>query len=100
MLATKLPSIRLGIAVQLMVYRRTGRFALHAEALSAETIGYLAEQTETNVTDLVTMTGWVGRAVVIVPRFWIILGFFARQGRICAMLLSGPKPNSAHLGYP
>lgn len=42
MLAAKRVSVRLEFAVQLMMYRRTGRFALDAEALSAEAISYLA----------------------------------------------------------
>lgn len=29
------------------------------------------------------MTGWAVRDAAIVPRFWIILGFVARQGRTC-----------------
>jgi TnpA family transposase len=61
MLAAKLPSVRLGFAVQLMMYRRIGRFVLHAEALSGDAIAYLAEQTETKVADLADYD-WLGRS--------------------------------------
>jgi TnpA family transposase len=61
MLAAKRVSVRLGLAIQLMMYRRTGRFALHAEALSAEAISYLAEQTGTKPSDLADYD-WLGRS--------------------------------------
>lgn len=61
MLAAKRVSVRLGFSVQLMMYRRTGRFAPHAEALSAAAISYLAEQTGTKPSDLVDYD-WLGRS--------------------------------------
>lgn len=41
-----------GFAAQLMLYRRSGRFARGANDLSSEAVAYLAEQTGTCEADL------------------------------------------------
>jgi len=60
-LASRPPSLRLGFAAQLIVYRRSGRFARRANDFSPEAVAYLAEQTGTREADL-AVYDWLGRS--------------------------------------
>jgi len=60
-LASRPSAVRLGFAAQLMLYRRSGRFARGANDFPPEAAAYLAEQTGIRELDL-TSYEWLGRS--------------------------------------